>query len=76
MKEVEVYERYRTVFFNGEIEIVLDEYPFGLALEIEAKKEIDNPEVVIDKYVKLLELNYDDSYRLSWDDKYGELCKE
>lgn len=76
MKEVEVYERYRTVFFNDEIEIVLDEYPFGLALEIEAKKEIDNPEAVIDKYVKLLELDYNDSYRLSWDDKYGELCKE
>ena len=39
MKEVETYERYRTSFSNKEVEIVLDEYPFGLALEIEAKKD-------------------------------------
>lgn len=76
MKEIETYERYRTTFSNEEIEIVLDEYPFGLALEIEAKKGISNSEIIIDKYVKLLNLNYNDSYRLSWDDKYEELCKE
>ena len=76
MKEVETYERYRTSFSNKEVEIVLDEYPFGLALEIEAKKDNDNPEKVIDKYVKRLNLNYNDSYRLSWDDKYEELCKK
>ena len=75
MKEVETYERYRTSFSNKEVEIVLDEYPFGLALEIEAKKDNDNPEKIIDKYVKRLNLNYNDSYRLSWDDKYEELCK-
>ncbi len=75
MKEVETYERYRTSFSNKEVEIVLDEYPFGLALEIEAKKDNDNPEKVIDKYVKRLNLNHNDSYRLSWDDKYEELCK-
>ena len=76
MKEVETYERYRTSFSNKEIEIVLDEYPFGLALEIEAKKDVINPKKVVDKYVKLLNLNYKNSYRLSWDDKYEELCKE
>ncbi len=76
MKEVEVYERYRSIFSNKEIEIVLDEYPFGLALEIEAKKDNDNPELVIDKYIKILNLNYNDAYRLSWDDKYKELCEE
>ncbi len=75
MKEVETYERYRTSFSNKEVEIVLDEYPFGLALEIEAKKDT-NPKEIIDKYVKLLNLNYQDSYRLSWDDKYEELCKQ
>ena len=75
MIEVESYERYRTTFTNEEIEISLDEYPFGLALEIEAKTNID-VEKVIDKYVKLLNLDYKDSYRLSWDDKYEELCEE
>ena len=75
MSEVEAYERYRTVFSNKEVEIVLDEYPFGLALEIEAKAKT-NQENIVDKYVKLLNLNYEDSYRLSWDDKYEELCRE
>lgn len=76
MKEIETYERYRTVFSNSEIEIVLDEYPFGLALEIEAKKGTNNPEKIIDRYIKLLNLDYKDAYRLSWDDKYEELCKK
>jgi len=75
MDEVESYERYRTVFCNDEVEIVLDEYPFGLALEIESKSKNDDAEKVIDKYMKKLNLDYSDSYRLSWDDKYKELCK-
>ena len=76
MIEVESYERYRTTFTNDEVEIALDEYPFGLALEIEAKVCNDNAEQIIDKYVNLLNLDYKDSYRLSWDDKYEELCKK
>jgi len=76
MHEVESYERYRTTFSNEEVEIALDEYPFGLALEIEAKTDDHNAEMIVDKYVKELHLNYSDSYRLSWDDKYGELCME
>lgn len=75
MKEIETYERYRTKFSNEEVEIVLDEYPFGLALEIEAAKTLTNQEEVIDKYIKLLGLDYQDAYRLSWDDKYEGLCK-
>ena len=75
MSEVESYERYRTSFVNEEIEISLDEYPFGLALEIESKKN-DNAELIINKYVKLLNLSYEDSYKLSWDDKYEELCRK
>lgn len=75
MKEIESYERYRTTFTNEEVEVSLDEYPFGLALEIESKAVNCNPEVIIDKYVDLLNLDYKDSYRLSWDDKYEELCK-
>lgn len=75
MEEVECYERYRTTYINDEIEIALDEYPFGLALEIETKN-CSNVEETIDKYVNLLNLNYEDSYRLSQDDKYEELCEE
>lgn len=75
MEEVESYERYRTIFINDEVEIVLDEYPFGLALEIETKVN-ENVSEIIDKYVNLLNLDYKNSYRLSWDDKYEELCKE
>lgn len=44
-KLIESYERYRNVFENEEIEIALDEYPFGLALEIESKN--DREETVI-----------------------------
>lgn len=73
-KRIESYERYRTTFTNSEVEISLDEYPFGLALEIEAKSD-KNQKNIIDKYVKLLNLDYKDSYVLSFDDKYAELCK-
>ena len=40
MKNIESYERYRNVFHNEDIEIVVDKYPFGIALEIENKKQI------------------------------------
>ena len=73
---VESYERYRTVFENDEVEISLDEYPFGLCVEIEAKDDKNNPEEVVRKWVNKLNLDINDSYRLSWDDKYLELCKE
>lgn len=75
MNRVESYERYRNNFINDEVEISIDEYPFGIALEIESKKD-SNQEEIIDKYIKLLNLKYEDSYRLSWDDKYAELCKK
>ena len=55
MERVESYERYRTNYSNDTIEISVDEYLFGIALEIEAKTS-QNQEQVIDKYVKLLEL--------------------
>lgn len=76
MKPIESYERYRTIFFNSDIEISVDEYPFGVALEIENKSIENNPKKTVEKWVEILELNINDSYRLSWDDKYSELCKE
>lgn len=75
-KVVDSYERYRTIFTNEDVEISIDEYPFGIALEIENKSSTKNPEEVVMNYVSKLKLNIKDSYRLSWDDKYVELCKE
>lgn len=73
---VESYERYRTVFINDDIEISVDEYPFGVALEIENKSKDKNPEDVTLYYTNLLGLDINNAYRLSWDDKYAELCKK
>lgn len=73
---VDSYERYRTVFINQDVEISIDEYPFGIALEIEDKSIDKNPYDVIKYWLDKLELRIEDSYRLSWDDKYLELCKE
>lgn len=75
MKDVESYERYRTIFVNDEVEISVDEYPFGIALEVENKSASKDPNEVVRKWVELLGLDINKSYRLSWDDKYSELCK-
>jgi len=76
MKRIESYERYRSVFETEEVEIALDEYPFGIALEIEAKKTCNNPESVIKRWLDKLGLDIKNRYPLSWDDKYTELCRE
>lgn len=73
---VESYERYRTVFENDEVEISVDEYPFGVCVEIENKSTTKNPEDVVKEWVNRIGLNIKDAYRLSWDDKYLELCEE
>lgn len=46
-----------------------------MALEIEAK-DGNLAFDTINRYMNLLGLNYSEAYRLSWDDKYLELCKE
>lgn len=76
MKDVESYERYRTIFTNDDVEIALDEYPFGIALEIENKSQDKDPEKVVEEWVKKIGLDINESYRLSWDDKYKELCQK
>ena len=73
---VESYERYRTVFENDEVEISVDEYPFGVCVEIENKSTTKKPEDIVKKWVNRIGLNINDAYRLSWDDKYLELCEE
>lgn len=73
---VESYERYRSVFSNTDVEIVVDEYPFGLCLEIENKSKEKDANKVIEEWINKLRLNINDAYRLSWDDKYTSLCRE
>lgn len=76
LKLVESYERYRHVFFNDDVEIVVDIYPFALAIEIENKSLDKDPKTVILYYLQKLGLSLEESYKLSWDDKYEELCLE
>ena len=73
---IESYERYRTIFKNEEIEIVIDHYPFGIAVEIESKSKNKDAVKTIEKWINILGLKKSDAYNLSWDDKYAELCKE
>ena len=73
---VESYERYRSVFSNTDVEIVVDEYPFGLCIEIENKSKDKDANEVIEYWINELKLNIEDAYRLSWDDKYTSLCRE
>lgn len=73
---VESYERYRSVYKNEDVEIVLDEYPFGLCIEIENKSNTKVAEEVIKDWLDKLNFNITEAYNLSWDDKYEELCKE
>ena len=73
---VESYERYRSIFSNDEIEIAVDEYPFGLCIEIENKSDTKDATEVIKEWLDKLKFDINKAYRLSWDDKYNELCKE
>ena len=73
---IESYERYRSIFSNDEVEVVVDEYPFGTCIEIENKSKKYEPEVIINNWLSILKLDIKDAYRLSWDDKYKELCEE
>ena len=76
MELVESYERRRHVYSNDDIEVVVDIYPFMIAIEVENKSKNKDPKAVVLYYLNLLGFNIKDSYRLSWDDKYEELCKE
>lgn len=76
LKLVESYERYRSVFKNEDVEIVVDEYPFGVCVEIENKSKDKDAKEVIVNWLNKIKFNINDAYRLSWDDKYEELCKE
>ena len=76
LEMVESYERYRSIFYNDDIEIVVDEYPFGLCIEIENKSKDKDAVKIIKEWLNKLNFDINDAYRLSWDDKYKELCQE
>lgn len=65
------YERYRDTYMINEdhTKITMDRFPFGHILEIEGEEEN------IKKYCEKLNLNINDSYPLSCDDAYVDLCK-
>lgn len=75
MELVESYERYRYVYFNDDVEIDVDIYPFMIAVETENKSANKDPKAVVLYYLEKLHFSLDDIYQLSWDDKYTELCK-
>ena len=70
---VDSYERYRTVYEDEDVSISIDEFPFGIVLEIESKKE-QGVDAILRQWTDRLKLNQKDAYPLSWDDKYRELC--
>ena len=76
MELVESYERYRSVFHNDDVEIVVDHYPFGIAVEIENKSKTKDAVSVVTEWVNKIGLDIEKAYHLSWDDKYSELCRE
>ena len=73
---VESYERYRSVFTSEDVEIVVDEYPFGLCIEIENKSKNKDADKVVEEWIEKVGFNINDAYKLSWDDKYSELCNQ
>ena len=73
---VESYERYRSLFHNDDVEIVVDKYPFGIAIEIENKSKTKDGIEVVKEWTQRIGLDINKAYTLSWDDKYAELCNE
>lgn len=73
MEKVEIYERYVHVFENDDIKILLIRYPFMITLEL-INLSVDYKEEAILYWLSRLNLDINKSYKLSWDDKYKELC--
>ena len=75
-KLVESYERNRVIFENNDVEVAVDEYPFGLCVQIESKSHDGKPEEIVKHWVEELGLDYAEGSDTSWDDKYEKLCIE
>ncbi|MEK7564586.1 MAG: CYTH domain-containing protein [Patescibacteria group bacterium] len=68
--EKDSYERIRKTFKNNEIQLTIDEFPFGYIAEIEGEEEM------VLKYDNLLKMSNFLLYSLSCDDVYAELCRK
>ena len=68
---VSSYERYRSFYIKSGVQITVDEFPFGIMLEIEGGSDL-----VILKIVKQLGFSIEESSSLSCDDMYHALCKQ
>ncbi len=75
-ESISSYERYRLIFENNDIEISVDEYPFGICLEIENKSIEKEPEKIIAYWIKRIGLDIASSDNKTRDEKYHELCQE
>jgi len=71
---VSSYDRYRNYFSASGLEITLDEFPYGLMIEFEAKGESGSKE--IERGVSEFGIDITTSSPLSCDDKYRELCEK
>lgn len=70
---VSSYERRRHYYSTANFSITLDEFPFGLMLEFEFKKnKISKTQIA--KTLKLFDLKLEDASKLSCDDMYLDIC--
>ena len=76
-QQSQIYEKYRETFQLGEVEIVIDEMPFGDFVELEGNEEdiraasgelgLDWTDRILDNYLALM-ANVKDKYKLSFND--------
>lgn len=72
--KISSYERYRSHYESGDIHITLDEFPFGLMLELEIKNNSKNAEKQLTELLLQFNLNVVSASSYSCDDMYRELC--
>jgi len=69
LAEKDCYERIRKTFSNNEIQLTIDQFPFGYIAELEGDEE------KVLQYESLLDMGNLIQYGKSCDDVYAELCK-
>ncbi|MDO8610571.1 MAG: nucleoside monophosphate kinase [bacterium] len=70
LTERDSYERRRKTFSNKDVQLTVDEFPFGYIAEIEGEEE------KVLEYEKLLNMGNFTQYGASCDDVYMELCQK
>lgn len=70
LTERDSYERRRKTFSNKDIQLTIDEFPFGYIAEVEGKEK------KVLEYEKLLNMSNFVQYGASCDDVYIELCQK